>query len=419
MKTQKNAIVVFLLIISVIFTYLTPLVFAEGDPSDPSNSGLGDSSDNQQQGSGNNTGQMGGPGGNQTGGTNENNSGQKGGPGGNQTGNQNQSGPGEPGYGNEDNTAGNQHQYRYQKQNMNINGTGNCTQIRSQYRNNNTEETFEIFFNIDNAPTLQLSYVPNLNATTNQHHFSLIIEQLIEYIDINTNGKYDHNDVIVSSLLLSNVTFTNITYTNSTGSDGKTITIIETHTSDNLFSIIIYLASEETSFLNNMITPEEIKIDFNIVSYPFVNETSQLALVTHIETPFSITSEQNTYDEKQGRATQESGLNISSGRHRGFFSWANVATVDNTTQLVNVTVVSETEQTFTGDNQETYTQTQVIFSYPRGESIIHDPKIGVIDILQKILPSALQLEYLSIMYLLTCVISGIVFYGVIRYRKRQ
>ena len=84
MKTQKNALVVFLLIISVIFTYLTPLVFAEGDPGDPSNSGLGDPSDNQQQGSGNNTGQMGGPGGNQTGSTNENNSGQKGGPGGNQ-----------------------------------------------------------------------------------------------------------------------------------------------------------------------------------------------------------------------------------------------------------------------------------------------------------------------------------------------
>ena len=198
MKTQKNVIVVFLLIISVIFTYLTPLVFAEGDPSDPSNSGLGDPSDNQQQGSGNNTGQMGGPGGNQTGGNNQNNSGQMGGPGGNQTGGQNQSGPGEPGYGNGNNTAGDQHQYQYQRQYMNIDGTGNCTRIRSQYRNNNTEETFEIFFNIDNAPTLQLSYIPNLNATTSQHHFSLIIEQLIEYNDMNANGKYDHNDVIVS-----------------------------------------------------------------------------------------------------------------------------------------------------------------------------------------------------------------------------
>jgi len=226
MKTHKRTMVVFLLIFSVIFTYLTPLVFAEGEPGDPSKSGLGDSSGNPQQGSPNNTSQMGGPGGNQAGG-------------------QNQSSPGEPGYGDENNTVGDQHRYRYQRRSMNIDGAGNCTRIRSQYQNNATEETFEIFFNVDNAPTLQLSYIPNLNATTSQHHFSLIIEQLIEYNDMNANGKYDHNDVIASTFLMSNITFTNITYTNNTTPDGKTITIIETHTLDNLFSIVIYLVSEK------------------------------------------------------------------------------------------------------------------------------------------------------------------------------
>jgi len=96
-----------------------------------------------------------------------------------------------------------------------------------------------------------------------------------------------------------------------------------------------------------------------------------------------------------------------------------MAIVDNTAYPVNVTVLSETEQTFTGNNQETYSQTQVIFSYPRGEIIVHDPKVGVIDILQNIVSSALQLEYLSTIYLLSCIISAIVFYGVIRYRKKQ
>jgi len=85
---------------------------------------------------------------------------------------------------------------------------------------------------------------------------------------------------------------------------------------------------------------------------------------------------------------------------------------------VNVTVLSETEQTFMENTQETVTQTQVIFSYPRGEIISHDPKIGVLDILQGIVPSVLQFEYLSAIYLITCVISAIVFYGVIRYRKK-
>ena len=401
MKTQKRTSVVFLLIFSLILTYLAPLVFAGGGDGNQNMTGKGSPPENQQQGS-----------------TNTNNP--TGNQGGQQTGGQNKSSPGQPGYSNKNNTtgAGDQHRYRYQRRDTNIDGAGNCTRIRSQSGNNTTEETFEIFFNIDNAPTLQLSFLPTLNTTPSQHHFSLIIEQLVEYNDINANGKYDYNDVIASTLLMSNVTFTNITYTNNTTPDGKTITIIETHTPDNLFTIIIYLVSEKTSFLNSIITPKEIKIDFNIIDYPFVNQTSQLALITRVETPFTITPEQNTYDEEQSTATQESGLNISSANHSGFFSWANVATVDNISYPVNVTVISETEQTFTGDNQDIYTQTQVIFSYPRGESIIHDPKIGVINLLEDVVSSVLQTEYLSAIYVLTCVISVIVFCGIIFLRKK-
>lgn len=400
MKTQKRTLVVFLLIFSLILTYMAPLVFASGGNGNQNMYGQGNSSGNQQQGSPDTTDQMGGAGGKQSGGNNQNDSGQQG--------------------GNDQNySEGGQYRHRYQRRYTIMDGAGNYTRIRSQCRDNTTKEAFEILFTIDNAPTLQLSYVPTLNASTGQRHFSLIIEQLIEYNDINSNGKYDHNDVVVSSLLMSNNTFTNITYTNITTPDGKTFTIIETHTPDNLFSIAIYLVSERTSFLNNIITQKEIKIDFKIIDYPFVNQTSQLALITQVETPFVITPEQNTFDEGQGTATQESGLNISSANHSGFFTWANEVIVDNATYPVNVTVMSETEQTFTRDNQETYTQTQVIFSYPRGESIIHDPKIGIIDLLEGIVPSVLQFEYLSVIYLVACLISGIVFYGIVYFRKNR
>lgn len=298
-------------------------------------------------------------------------------------------------------------------------GAANYTRIRAQCRQNVTEEAFEIFFTIDTAPTLQLSYIPNLNASRGQHHFNLVVEQLIEYSDENTNGKYDDADVVVSSLVMSNTTFSNITYTNSTTPSGKTVTIIETHTLDNLFSIIIYLVSERTVFLNNTITHKEIKIDFKIINYPFTNQSSRLALITQVDTPFAISSEHNTYDEAQGTATQESGLNISSANHSGFFTWANNVMVDNITYPVSVTAISKKEQTFSGDNQDTYSQTQVIFSYPRGEVIVHDPKIGIVDLLEGIVPSVLQFEYLSVIYLVTCVISGIVFYGIVHLRKNR
>lgn len=391
MKEQKKAFVVFLLTSVVLLTCLSPVVIAEGESGNQNIYGPGNQG-GQHDNSSNGMNQMGG-------GASQNGSGQQGGH------NQNSSGE-------------KQFRYRYRKGNTIMDEAENYTRIRSQYRGNNPNEAFEIFFTIDHGPALELSYLPTLNSSTGQHQFSLSIEQLIEYNDLNKNGHYDKTDSIVSSFNLSTLPFSNMTYTNKTTNDGTLFTSVETHTLDNLFSITSYVVSEKTSLFNTTITQKEVKIDFTITDYPFVNQTSQLALITHVQTPFFVSAEQVTSDEKQGIAMQESGLNISSLNHSGFFTWSNEVIVDNETHPVQVTVVSETEQTFSGDNQETATQTQIIFSYPRGEIIVHDPKVGVIE-LAGILPAVLQSEYISLLYLFACLISGIVFYGIVYVRKKH
>jgi hypothetical protein len=400
MKSHKRAMVVFLLFLSLVFTYIVPSILAQGGNGNQYMGGQENSSGNQQQGPPDNTTTTGGYGGKQSGGHNQNNSGQQ------RDNAQNSSG-------------GHQYRYRYQRRYTVIDGANNYTRMRSPCQENNTKESFEIFFSIDNAPTVQLSYIPTLNATSGQRQFSLIVEQLIEYMDMDTNGKYDGNDVILSSFNLSNIPFTNISYTNSTSSDGKSITRIETHTPDGIFSIELDFVNERTSYFNTTITSKEVKIDFKIINYPFVDQTSQLALITQVKTPFMINPEQTTYDEQQGFATHESGLNISSGNHGGFLTWANEVNVDNTSYPVNVAVVSETDQTFMGPNEDTSTHTQVIFSYPHGASIIHDPKIGIIDLIQTIVPAIVNIEYLSGIYVIACLASAIIFYGIIRIRKKH
>jgi hypothetical protein len=392
MKKQKKAFVVFLIITLVILTCLGPIVIAEGETGNQNIYGPGNQGGHQQHNSSNSMNQMGG-------GTSQNGSGTQGGH------NQNSSG-------------GKQFRYQYRRGNTIMDEAKNYTRIRSQYRGNNTNEAFEIFFTIDHGPAFELSYFPTLNSSNGQHQFSLSIAQLIEYNDLNKNGLYDKTDSIVSSFNLSTVPFANMTYSNMTTNDGKIFTSVETHTLDNLFSITSYVVSEKISLFNTTVTQKEIKIDFTITDYPFVNQTSQLALITNVQTPFFVSAEQETPDEKQGLALQESGLNISSANHSGFFTWANEVTVDNETHPIQVTVVSETKQTFSEDNQETATQTQVIFSYPRGEIIVHDPKVGVIE-LASILPAVLQTEYLSLLYLFACLISGIVFYGIVYVRKKH
>jgi hypothetical protein len=399
MKTQKRSLGVFLLMFFVICTYLSPSILAQEGNGYQYMGGQGNTSGIPPQGPSDTTNHTSAYGGNPGGGYQQNNSGQQ---------------------GSNDYTSSQGHQYRhrYQHRYTVMEGANNFTRIRSLCQENTSNEAFEILFTIDTTPLLQLSYLQNINASSIQHQFSLIVEQLIEFSDVNGDGKYDPNDVVLSSLNMSNSTFTNITYTNSTASDGTAITIMETHTSDGMFSIQIYLVSGRTMYLNNTITSKEIKIDFAITDYPFVNQTSQLALITQMETPFIVAPEQETYDEQQGTAIQESGLNISSTTHSGFFTWANEASVDDVIQPISVTVLSETEETFTGNAQETSTSTQVIFSYPHGERILHDPKIGIVNILQTIIPTVLPLEYLSLIYLFACIISGIIFLGVIRYRKK-
>jgi len=318
------------------------------------------------------------------------------------------------------------YQYRNQKGTMNMTCESNRTRIRLQYRQNNTEETFEFMFNIDNIPTLTLSFIPNLNTTVNRPHFHLYIEKIIEYYDTNNNGRYDRNDLIASSLSFSNMTFTDIHYTNTTSSDGDIIYIMETHTIDNIFALTIYIVTNETSLYNNIITPEEMKIDFIITNYSFSNQTTQLALVTQLETHYQHNFEEQSYDENRYTATNERQMNVSSQNHTGFFSWSNQVNVDSKNQPVNVTILSETGLTNQYYDKEPASKTEIIFSYPQGLNIIHDPKIGV-NLLGSIFPSIItdgeltmaELFNLITIYIIFCGIAAILFIGVIYIRKRR
>jgi hypothetical protein len=399
MKTQNTIILAFLFAFCMMLPCIAPLGCASGGNGNQNPNGSGAPQGGPPQGPNNSptgTGQQGTTHG----------------------GNGNQSDPQSSGYGTQNTGGGYQHRYRYQKRTMNIDGEGNRTQIRSQYQNNDTQEAYEIVFTIDAAPTLRLAFLSDANMTDNHVHFSLVVDELIEYYDGNGNGRYDGNDTLVHILDLSNASFSNITYTNTTTPDGSPAIIMETHTSDGIFTIRLYLVSNQSSFFNTILTPEEIKIDFEIQEYPFMNQSTLLALSTHVESPYTITPTSTTSDEQHHIATQESELNISSADHSGFFSWANEVIVDNVSHPVNTTVVSETEQVFSGNDNHQESHTQVIFSYPQGKSIVHDPKIGVVSLLGIILPE-IATGFLITIYLLTCVIAAIAFYVVIYLRKKM
>jgi hypothetical protein len=252
------------------------------------------------------------------------------------------------------------------------------------------------------------------------------MEKILEYYDTNKNGRYDIDDLTASSLSLSDVGFSNISYANTTSLDGSIIHIIETRSLDNMFALKLFVVTNETSINNNMITPEEVKIDFIISNYNFTNQTTQLALVAILETRNRHNLEQVTSDERRKTAVDESGINITSKNQGGFFSWSNKVDVDDNDYQVNVTILSETGIYNTSDSDESKTITEIIFSYPQGDSIIHDPKIGV-NLLAGIIPSIIpsgeltssELINLILTYAVCCAIAAVLFISVVHLRKRR
>lgn len=373
------------------------------------NSSYNGSFANQYQGNQSNQDPLGGSAGQQQGGQHQN-------------GSQNQN---QQGSGNQSSTSGHQYRYQYRAYGVSLDGDSNQTRIRSQYRKNLTEESFEVLLTTDDALLFSLSFIPNLNATANQPHFQLLIEKIIEYQDLNTNGRYDKNDLTVSSVSLSDLDFTDISYSNTTTPEGSVMYTIETHSSDKLFALIIYVVSNETSLNNNFLTPQEIKFDFIISEYPFTNQTTQLALVTRMTTRHQYMIQEKTSNGNQVSPVNERELNVSSQDHSGFYSWVKMVNVDNDTYPVNVTIFSETAINSTSD-EEPVSQTEIIFSYPQGEKIVHDPKIGV-NLLGIVLPPIFPDGELSLSELLTmislylggCGVAAILFIGVVSIRKKR
>ena len=76
-------------------------------------------------------------------------------------------------------------------------------------------------------------------------------------------------------------------------------------------------------------------------------------------------------DEENGIATdEEKEIEISTGDYAGFFAWAETAIVDGVEKIVLSSPIKNE-----GHEQKFY------LNYPRGNLIVHDPKIGVSGIL--------------------------------------
>ena len=110
-------------------------------------------------------------------------------------------------------------------------------------------------------------------------------------------------------------------------------------------------------------SPNELKIDIEINNYPYAGAETELPLLTEIDRELESTIEEVevTFDEDAGLTIDERGINIISGDETIFFTFKETAVVDGVEEAVGVTQLENDRFSLV---------------YPRGDQIVHDPKVG-------------------------------------------
>ncbi|TFH29062.1 MAG: winged helix-turn-helix transcriptional regulator, partial [Promethearchaeota archaeon] len=180
------------------------------------------------------------------------------------------------------------------------------------------------------------------------------------------------DDTLLQSISLTS--FNNIQYSKTQINATETTFrhYFQISTSDNVLNFHIYFVEEFDLYNEFILIPTQTKIDIEISDFNYTHNSSQLGLLINMESDTEYDESSKTEDEEQAFSSNEQWLKTTMNDISGFFSWSKQALIDGSMENLTVDVNSES-----GGNEH-----QISLFYPRGDSIYHDPKIGISGILQ-------------------------------------
>lgn len=227
--------------------------------------------------------------------------------------------------------------------------------------------------------TVILKFVPEFASVPDfvDLEFELTFTKLIEYNDTNGNDVYDVGvDDWISEVLLNSFKDVTPTYTTTIDTDtGVTMHYFVINTTDGVFAAHTYIA-DGLNQSSVVITPDQMKFDFEIKDYPFVGGYSdaKLALETSLKTPTgasgqagALSKQDTTIDEANGYGANEQMIQGTSEDRGGYFSYVQHAVNGSDDEI----------EVFGGDLIQDGSNYKFYLNYPNASFIYHDPKIGV------------------------------------------
>ncbi len=247
---------------------------------------------------------------------------------------------------------------------VSINVTDTYVEIESELESGGVEDSFKIEVEVGlDGVEFKVEFETESATNETEREFEVEFDELIEYLDVNSNGVYDDSiDTDIQTLEL--VSFEPLVYTVENTTDGP-VHIIDVLTTDGVFGARIYAAGDFTEINGSVIAPTQVKIDVMIWDFNFTDVDSLLALKVELSTELETSFDDETEDEEDGRAIDEAEIDVLMTDVNGFFSWKESAEIDGVTHQVNSSI-----------HELTATEQEIYLNYPQGSEIIHDPKIG-------------------------------------------
>jgi hypothetical protein len=135
------------------------------------------------------------------------------------------------------------------------------------------------------------------------------------------------------------------------------------------FDLIFQVFGLPTQVDGLLLGPTETKIDIRFTDFPFVSDTSQLALGLDIRTNFELEVDPSlTFDQ----------VNATGEEFAAFFRWMPEAVlVDGNAEKAEVTIV-RVSKAVEIQGGEFESELRLFLAYPRGSEIVHDPIVGIL-----------------------------------------
>ncbi|KKL47003.1 hypothetical protein LCGC14_2339920, partial [marine sediment metagenome] len=249
-------------------------------------------------------------------------------------------------------------------------------QIESDLRHGDVKDSIRLKVTYDEGGVgVKITYKEELeSAGVNESQsgfeleFKVEFREIIEFLDLNGNGMYDKStDQLVQEYDLNS--FQDIVYTTSSISNDTTLHYLIINTTDGVFALHIFFVEEFVIVNGTFVAPTQSKIDIEISNFNYLNESSQLALYIKLESGGEYKEDDETDDEEDGNATEEDGVVVESNGLSGIFTWKETALIDGVVKNVSSNALEV-------DDEDELEQ-KLILSYPRGNHIYHDPKVGI------------------------------------------